>query len=291
MIPEVVRPDLARRPRNAAVIELPARCPVCQSRVERVEGQAVARCTGALRCRVQRHEALRHFAGRRAMDIDGLGDAVIAQLIEQDLVQSPADLYALTSQQLAVLERMGEKSARNLLAAIDGSRSTTLPRFLFALGIPDVGEATATGIARHFGTLAAIAAADAATLEETPDVGPVIAAHVAEFFADAANLKILAQLRERGVHWPEGPPQRAQALPLAGKTIVLTGTLAGLTRDEAKALLEAQGAKVAGSVSARTHYVVAGADAGSKLAKARELSVPVLDEAQLRALLAGTLPP
>jgi DNA ligase (NAD+) len=285
VIPEVVRALPALRPRSASPIVLPARCPVCGSRVERVEGQAVARCTGALRCRAQRHEALRHFAGRRAMNIDGLGDAVIAQLIERDLVQSPADLYLLDTPLLAELDRMGEKSARNLVAAIDASRATTLPRFLFGLGIPEVGEATAAGLARHFGALDAVMAADATALEETPDVGPVIAAHIAEFFADADNRRIVTQLRERGVHWTEGAPARTEALPLAGKTFVLTGTLPTLSRDEAKALLEAQGAKVSGSVSKKTHCVVAGEDAGSKLAKARELGVAVIDEAQLLTLL------
>ena len=288
VIPEVVRALPQFRPAGAATILLPQQCPVCGSRVERVEGQSVARCTGALRCRAQRHEALRHFAGRRAMNIDGLGDAVIAQLIERDLVQNPADLFALDGDTLAGLERMGEKSASNLVAAIDGSRETTLPRFLFALGIPEVGEATAAGLARYFGSLDAVLEADAAQLEETPDVGPVIAAHIAEFFADAGNRRIVAQLRERGVHWPEGPPVRAESLPLSGQIFVLTGTMPTLGRDEAKSLLEARGARVSGSVSRKTHYVVAGEDAGSKLAKARELGIPVIDEPQLRELLGGS---
>jgi len=219
------------------------------------------------------------------MNIDGLGDAVIAQLIERDLVQSPADLYTLDWEALARLDRMGEKSARNLVAAIDGSRATTLPRFLFGLGIPEVGEATAAGLARYFGSLDAVMAADAAQLEETPDVGPVIAAHIAEFFGDADNRRIVALLRDRGVGWTEGAPTRAEALPLSGKTFVLTGTLPTLSRDDAKALLEAKGAKVSGSVSKKTHCVVAGEDAGSKLAKARELGIAVIDEAQLRQLL------
>ncbi len=285
VIPEIVRSLPERRPAEAAVIELPARCPVCDSRVERVEGQAVARCTGALRCRAQRQEALRHFASRRALNIDGLGEALISQLVEQDLVQSPADLYALEVQALAALPRMGEKSARNLHAAIAASGDTTLPRFLFGLGIPDVGEATAAALARQFGNLEALQHATVEALVETPDVGPVIAAKVAEFFADAENLRIVRALRERGVHWAEGPPVLRQVLPLSGKVFVLTGTLPTLGRDEAKAWLEAQGAKVSGSVSKRTHYVVAGEDAGSKLAKARELGVELLDEAALRAML------
>ncbi|MEY4760614.1 MAG: NAD-dependent ligase LigA [Pseudomonadota bacterium] len=289
VIPEVVRVDLERRPVDTTPILLPSNCPVCGSRVERIEGQAVARCTGALRCRAQRHESLRHFAARRAMDIDGLGDAVIAQLIERDLVQSPADLYLLEAASLALLERLGEKSAANLVAAIDASRSTTLPRFLFALGIPDVGEATAAGLARQFGTLDALMSADIATLLETPDVGPVIAANVAEFFADPDNRRIVAELRARGVRWEEGLPRPVAQLPLSGQTWVLTGSLPTLSRDEAKDLLEARGAKVAGSVSKKTSCVLAGEDAGSKLAKARELGVPVIDEAGFRQQLG--LPP
>ena len=285
VIPEVVRVDFERRPDDTLPIILPASCPVCGSRVDRVEGQAVARCTGALRCQAQRHEALRHFAARRAMDIDGLGDAVIAQLIERDLVQSPADLYLLDWEQLAQLERLGEKSARNLVAAIDASRSTTLPRFLFALGIPDVGESTAAALARQFGNLDALLSADATRLEQTPDVGPVIAANVAGFFADADNLRIVAALRARGVQWQEGEPVAAVALPLSGQTWVLTGTLPTLSRDEAKDLLEARGAKVAGSVSKKTNCVLAGEEAGSKLAKAIELGVPVIDEATFRQQL------
>ncbi|MEN9706351.1 MAG: NAD-dependent ligase LigA [Pseudomonadota bacterium] len=285
VIPEVVRVDPERRPADASAICLPVVCPVCGSPVERVEGQAVARCTGALRCRAQRQEALRHFAARRAMDIDGLGDAVIAQLIERDLVQTPADLYRLGWETLAGLERMGEKSARNLVAAIDVSRATTLARFLFALGIPDVGESTAAALARQFGSLDALQAADAATLEDTPDVGPVIAGHVAAFFADLENRRIVSALRAAGVHWSEGSPVRKTDLPLAGQTWVLTGTLPGLTRDEAKALLEERGAKVAGSVSKKTTRVLAGEDAGSKLGKAKELGVPVIDEAAFREQL------
>ncbi len=286
VIPEVVRPLIDRRPADTAHILLPTHCPVCGSRVERVEGQAVARCTGALRCRAQRQEALRHFAARRALNIDGLGEVVIGQVVERDLVQSPADLYGLSWEVLAELPRMGEKSARNLVEAIQGSRATTLPRFLFALGIPEVGEATAAGLARHFGALDAVMDATPEQLEQTPDVGPVIAAHVAEFFADPLNRQIVGQLRAQGVHWTEGKPTRRDLLPLAGKVFVLTGTLPHLSREEAKQLLEAQGAKVSGSVSARTHYVVAGEEAGSKLAKAQQLGIAVLEESGLRALLA-----
>jgi DNA ligase (NAD+) len=219
------------------------------------------------------------------MNIDGLGDAIVAQLVEANLVQSPADLYSLTVAQLAELERMGDKSAANLHAAIQKSKDTTLARFLFALGIPDVGEATAAGLAREFGSLEALQKASHERLEEARDVGPVTATHVADFLADAGNLAIIGQLRKRGVRWEDVAVAEAAPRPLAGKTFVLTGTLPGLTRDEARDLLEARGAKVAGSVSKRTDYVVAGADAGSKLAKAQELDIAILDEKALRKLL------
>ena len=290
VIPEVARVLTDRRPRNARRILLPERCPVCDSLVERVEGEAVARCTGALRCAAQRHEALRHYAGRRAMNIDGLGDERIAQLIEGGMVETPADLYGLTVEQLAELPRMGEKSAANLVAAIDGSRQTTLPRFLFALGIRDVGEATALQLARHFGDLEALEAADESALQQVTDVGPVVAAHVAAFFADAGNRRVITALRKQGVKWPALPARAAARGNLAGRTVVLTGTLAQMTRDEAREKLEALGAKVAGSVSKKTDYVIAGEDAGSKLAKARDLGVRVLDAKGLAALLRGESP-
>jgi DNA ligase (NAD+) len=290
VIPEVARIVPELRPKNARQIRLPERCPVCGSPVEAVEDQAVARCTGALRCRAQRHEALRHFASRRAMNIEGLGDERIAQLIERDQVETPADLYRLDVRTLAELDRMGEKSAGNLHAAIAGSRSTTLPRFLYALGIRDVGEATAAALARQFGSLGALRAAGVEALQATPDVGPVVAEHVAAFFADKGNNKVVDALVKAGVHWPDVPVAAAASLPLSGKTVVLTGTLEGVTRDEAKAQLEALGARVSSSVSQKTHYVIAGADAGSKLAKARELEVTVLDGSGLAQLLAGRLP-
>jgi DNA ligase (NAD+) len=290
VIPEVARIVPELRPRGARRIKLPTRCPVCDSPVEQAEDQAVARCTGALRCRAQRLEALRHFASRRAMNIEGLGDERIAQLIERDLVQSPADLYALDVPTLAELDRMGEKSARNLHDAIAGSRVTTLPRFLFALGIRDVGEATAAALARQFGDLEALRAADVEALQATPDVGPVVAARTAAFFADKGNNRVVDALLRHGITWPAMPAPAAQGQPLAGKTVVLTGTLEDLTRDEAKERLEALGAKVSSSVSQKTSYVIAGADAGSKLAKARELGVTVLDAAGLARLLQGRLP-
>jgi DNA ligase (NAD+) len=285
VIPEVVRALPERRPESAQVVVMPQQCPVCASPVERSEGQAVARCTGALRCRAQRHEAVRHYASRRALNIEGLGDAIIAQLIDADLLHSPADLYQLDSAVLASLPRMGEKSAQNLCAAIAVSKATTLPRFLYALGIAEVGEATAGALARQFGSLDLISTATVAQIEQTPDVGPVVAAHVRQFFDDPLNVQIVARLREAGVHWSEGLAAEGASLPLLGQTYVLTGTLPGLSRDEAKEMLEAAGAKVSGSVSKRTHAVVAGAEAGSKLAKAQELGITVLDEAGLRLLL------
>jgi len=266
-------------------VQLPAHCPVCRSRVLRVEGEAVARCTGAFTCRAQRQEALRHFASRRALDIEGLGDKLVEQLVERDEVRSPADLYALSLSQLAQLERMGEKSAANLLAAIEKSKRTTLPRLLYGLGIREVGEATALALARHFGTLERLMDADQETIQQVPDVGPVVAAHVAAFFASGDHRRVIAALRDRGVSWPDMlvPPRARQAL--AGSTFVITGTLEAMTREQAEEALTARGAKVSGSISKKTSFLVAGSEAGSKLAKARELGVPVLDEPQFLELI------
>jgi DNA ligase (NAD+) len=285
VIPEVVSVVAAKRPPGTVPVPLPQRCPVCGSQVLRVEGEAVARCTGGFTCRAQRQEALRHFASRRALDIEGLGDKVVEQLIERELVRTPADLYGLRLEQLMQLERLGEKSASNLLAAIDRSRRTSLPRLLYGLGIREVGEATALALARHFGTLDALLRASAAEIERVPDVGPVVAAHVAAFFAVADHRSTLAALQERGVSWPAEQAPSAAAQPLAGRTFVITGTLSAMTREEAEEALLARGARVAGSVSRKTSYLVAGSDAGSKLARARELGVTVLDEEQLRSLL------
>ena len=285
VIPEVVSVILERRPPGTVPVQLPPCCPVCQSPVLRVEGEAVARCTGAFTCRAQRQEALRHFASRRALDIEGLGDKLIEQLVEHEQLRSPADIYALTLAQLAQLERMGEKSATNLLAAIEKSKHTTLPRLLLGLGIRDVGEATALALARHFGTLEQLMQADAASIQQVPDVGPIVAAHVAAFFASDDHRKVIKALQAEGVKWPQMTPAPAAADPLAGKTFVLTGTLTALTRDEATQELSARGAKVAGSVSKKTHYLVAGAEAGSKLTRARELGVRVIDEQELLGLL------
>jgi len=285
VIPEVVSVVLDKRPAGTVPVELPACCPVCNSLVLRTEGEAVARCTGGFTCRAQRQESLRHFASRRALDIEGLGDKIIEQLVERDVVRTPTDLYALTASQLAELERMGEKSAANLVAAIDRSRRTTLPRLLYALGIREVGEATALALARHFGTLEGLMEADAAAIQQVPDVGPVVAAHVAAFFASEDHRRVIRALREQGVSWPDMtvPPRAAQAL--AGSTFVITGSLAAMTREQAGEALTARGAKVSASVSKKTSFLVAGSEAGSKLAKARELGVPVLDEQQFLELL------
>jgi DNA ligase (NAD+) len=287
VIPELVSVVLEKRPRAAPPpVQLPDRCQVCGSRVLRVAGEAVARCTGGFTCRAQRQEALRHFASRRALDIEGLGDKVIEQLVERELVRSPADLYGLTVAQLAELERMGERSAANLVTAIEKSKETTLPRLLYALGIREVGEATALALARHFGTLEALMRASAEEIEQVEDVGPVVAAHVATFFASEDHIRVIKELRNKGVKWHEvaRAPSGASA-PLAGRTFVLTGTLSSMTREEAEEALTARGAKVSASVSKKTSWVVAGADAGSKLARARELGVAVLDEQEFRALL------
>jgi DNA ligase (NAD+) len=287
VIPEVVSVVTERRPAGATPVELPAQCPVCGSQVLRVPGEAVARCTGAFSCRAQRQEALRHFASRRALDIEGLGEKLVEQLIERGQVRSPADLYGLTLEQLAPLDRMGEKSARNVLGAIEKSRRTTLPRLLYGLGIRDVGEATALALARHFGTLERLMAADEAAIQQVPDVGPVVAAQVAAFFASGSHRQIIKELRDKGVTWPDlsGNVAAREAQPLAGRTFVITGSLSGMTREQAQEALIARGAKVSASVSKKTSFVVAGSDAGSKLEKARGLGVPVLDEPQFLELI------
>ena len=285
VIPEVVAVVPERRPSDAKVFKMPARCPVCGSRVYREEGEAVARCTGGLVCGAQRKQALLHFASRRALDIEGLGDKIVDQLVDSGLVHAPADLFKLGADTLANLDRMAGKSAANLVAALERARSTTLERFIFALGIRHVGESTARDLARYFGRLDPIMNASEDELVQVPDVGPVVAASIARFFAEAHNREGIGQLRAVGVHWPESDPVRKRAGPLAGKTFVITGTLPTLKRDAAKSMIEAAGGKVSGSVSNKTDYVVAGEDAGSKLAKARELEVSIIDEAQLRKML------
>ena len=264
---------------------MPAHCPVCASAVVREKGEANHRCTGGLFCAAQRKEALLHFAARRAMDIEGLGGKLVDQLVESNLIRTLPDLYRLGLAELLALERMAEKSAQNLLAALQKSRHTTLPRFLFALGIRHVGEATAKDLARYFGSLDAIMDASQEQLLQVSDVGPVVAQSLHTFFAQPHNREVVQQLRACGITWEEGALSERAAQPLAGMTVVITGTLPTLGRDAAKELLEAAGAKVAGSVSKKTHYVVAGAEAGSKLARALALDVPVLDEAGMLALL------
>jgi DNA ligase (NAD+) len=285
VIPEVVKSIPEKRPPNTRAFVLPERCPVCGSEVEIEEGEAIARCSGGLYCPAQHKEAIKHFASRRAMDIDGLGDKLVDQLLENKLVDTVADLFHLNVEELAGLERMGPKSAENLIAALEKSKHTTLPRFLYALGIREVGEVTAQTLATHLRTLEAIMTSDEPALQAIPDVGPTMAAHIAAFFRQPHNREVIRALLAAGVHWEETGAPVPQEQPLAGKVFVLTGTLAGLTRDQAKARLQALGAKVTGSVSKKTDYVVAGADPGSKLTKALELNVNVIDENELMSLL------
>ncbi|WP_293372913.1 NAD-dependent DNA ligase LigA [Nevskia sp.] len=306
VIPEVKEVVLALRPADARIVELPSACPVCGGAIAREEGEAIARCTNGLSCRAQLHGALIHFVSRKAIDIDGLGEKLLALVIDELEVRTPADIYLkLNTENLAALERMGEKSAQNLVNAIAASRNTTFGRFLFALGIPVVGETTARDLAQAFGTLEALLAAaeaDLATehaekkkerfplLQAVPDVGPTVAASIAHFFAEPRNRDVIAQLVRAtdeggaGIHWPA--PKAAAEGVLTGKTFVITGTLPGMSRDEASALIEANGGKCTGSVSAKTDYLLAGEAAGSKLAKAEKLGVPVLDLAALKDLLA-----
>jgi DNA ligase (NAD+) len=283
VIPEVVSVIREQRPHKAKKFMMPKRCPVCGADIERVEGEAVARCTGGLYCEAQRKQAIRHFASRRAMDIDGLGDKLVEQLVDLKLVDDVAGLYALDADTLAGLERMGEKSAANLIAALDKSKHTTLERFLYALGIREVGEATARALAQAFGELDALMGASAQELEAVRDIGPVVAQHIVHFFEQGHNRDVIGRLLEAGISWPA--VQRARRQPLEGNTYVLTGTLSAMTRDQAKQELQALGATVAGSVSAKTTAVIAGEKAGSKLAKAEKLGVPVLSEQDLLALL------
>ena len=288
VIPEVVRVVADLRPPGARQVELPSRCPVCGSHVTRAEGEAVARCTGGLVCSAQRREALRHFASRRAMDVEGLGDRIVEQLVESGRVETPADLYSLTAGELAGLERMGPKSAANLVEALERSKHTTLPRFLFALGIRDVGESTALALASHFGRLEPLQAASLEDIQQVRDVGPVVAAHVRDFFDEERNRKVIEQLRRHGVQWPDAEPARtAGEGPLSGETVVITGTLATMTRDQAREAARAAGATVTDSVSKKTTLLVVGAEAGSKLRKAQDLGVTVIDEDEFRRRLDG----
>ncbi len=285
VIPEVVRALPERRPPGAAVPQMPTECPVCGSAVVREAGEAAHRCTGGLFCPAQRKEALLHFASRSALDIDGLGEKIVDQLVERGLVERVDHLFRLRKDDLVSLDRLGDKSADNLLAALEAAKQTTLARFIYALGIREVGAATARALALHFGQLQNLMEADEARLTEVPDIGPVVANEIATFFAQRHNREVIEGLMAAGVTWEEGEPVVAQAQPLAGETYVLTGTLEQMTRAEASERLQALGAKVSGSVSGKTSAVIAGAEPGSKADKARELGVPVLTEDDLAQLL------
>jgi DNA ligase (NAD+) len=287
VIPEIVGVVPATRPTYVPNFRMPRQCPVCGSDVVREEGEVNHRCSGGLFCAAQRKEALLHYAQRRAVEVDGLGDKLVDQLVEAGLIRTLPDLYRLDLATLSALDRMADKSARNLLEALENSKRTTLPRFLYGLGIRHVGEATAKDLARHFGGLDAIITAGESELLEVPDVGPIVAKSIRTFFQQSHNLEVVHDLRACGVVWEEGAAGKPVALPLAGKTFVITGTLPNLSREEARELLELAGAKVAGSVSKKTSYVVAGSEAGSKLDKARALGVAVIDEVDLKELLNG----
>ena len=290
VIPEIVGSIAERRPAGAPEFTMPSACPVCGSAAFREEGEKVARCSGGLYCPAQRKQALLHFAGRRALDIEGLGDRLVEQLVDAGLVHTPADLFRLDAKTLGELDRMGEKSAANLIASLDQARKTSLARFIFALGIRHVGESTARDLARHFGALDRLLAADEAALLQVNDVGPIVATSILRFLGQPHNREVIDQLRAAGVDWPESEGAAPVAAgPLAGKTLVLTGTLPTLSRDEASAMIVAAGGKVSASVSKKTDFVVAGAEAGSKLDKAAALGVQIIDEQALRQLL-GTEP-
>jgi len=286
VIPEVVKIISDRRPKGTKKVRQPSKCPVCASAVVREKDEAVARCTGGLFCAAQRAESLKHFVSRRALDIDGLGSKLIEQLVEIDRVKTAADLYALSKEELTALDRMAEKSAENLLESIDKSKDTTLSRFLYGLGIREVGEATAASLAAYYGSLGAIMASSEDELQDVPDVGPVVAARIHSFFAEKHNQEVVARLIGSGLRWEEFEPDTASENgPLTGKTFVLTGTLKSMTRDEAKDHIQTLGGKVTGSVSKKTDYVVFGEKAGSKLAKAQKLGIDTIDEAGLRKFL------
>ena len=286
VIPQVVSVVEERRPDTVTDIQMPDACPVCESHVEKVEGEAVARCTGGLVCSAQRKEAIKHFASRKAMDVEGLGDKLIEQMVEAGLIDTLDDLFHLSVEEIAGLERMAEKSAQNVLNALEKSKQTTLARFIYALGIREVGVVTANNLAGYFGFLERIMSATHEQLVAVDDIGDIVAAHIVNFFAEEHNRTVIEQLQKAGIHWEEKEPvSSAEDAPLSGKTAVITGTLSDMTRDDAKAALEALGAKVTGSVSAKTDFLVAGDKAGSKLAKAQKLEVTVYDEAGFKALL------
>lgn len=289
VIPQVVSVIVEKRPADSQEIVFPSQCPVCNSAAVQVPGEAAIRCEGGLICPAQRKEAIRHFASRKAMDIDGLGEKIIDQLVERDLIRNVADLFSLSQQDIAGLDRMGEKSALNLINALESAKSTSLPRFIYSLGIREVGEATARNLADHFGSLEKLMGAQSEELESITDIGPVVAHFILDFFAEEGNCNVVASLQAAGVNWPEfkaaDASDSAVELPLAGQTCVLTGTLESMTRDQAGDRLRQLGAKVSGSVSAKTDFIVAGPGAGSKLSKAESLGVKVLNEEQMLALL------
>lgn len=290
VIPQIVAIVPEQRPHDVKDILMPSTCPVCGSHIERVEGEAVARCTGGLVCSAQRKEAIKHFASRKALDIEGLGDKLIDQMVEASLIDSLDDVFHLTLEDIAGLERMAEKSAQNVLNALEKSKATTLGRFIYSLGIREVGTVTAQNLASHFGFLERIMNASVDALLDVPDVGNIVAQHVVNFFAEEHNRTVIEQLQKSGVHWAEKEPVTTiDDAPLVGKTAVITGTLSDMSRDEAKVALEALGVKVTGSVSAKTDFLVAGEKAGSKLSKAQTLGVRVFDEDGFKALLENPL--
>lgn len=284
VIPEVVKPVIDKRPENAELIVAPSVCPVCQSDVEQTDGAAALRCSGGLYCRAQRKEAIKHFASRKALDIEGLGDKLVEQLVDEGLIQTIADLFSLTLDQLSRLDRMAEKSARNLLDALEKARSTTLNRFIFSLGIREVGEASALNLAQHFGDISKVMQADEQALLAVPDIGPVAVKNLQHFFNEAHNKEVIESLLAAGIHWPQVEVASNDSA-VFGKTFVVTGTLSSMSRDQAKQKLQSLGAKVAGSVSKKTDFLVAGEAAGSKLEKAQSLGVNILDEQAFLVLI------
>ncbi len=286
VIPEVVKVVPGKRPKKTRIVKAPGKCPVCGSAVVRAEDEAVTRCTGGLFCAAQRAESLKHFVSRRALDVDGLGSKLIEQLVAIDRIKTPADLFGLEKEELVEMERMGEKSAEKLLVSIEKSKNTTLSRFLYALGIREVGEATASSLAVHYGKLKGIMQADEEALQEVDDVGPVVASRIQTFFAEKHNQDVIQRLIDSGLHWIETEPTQKPADGLlSGKTFVLTGSLSTMTRDEAKDKIQAAGGKVTGSVSRKTDFVVYGDNAGSKLTKAQNLNITTLNEVELEKLL------
>ncbi|WP_286261662.1 NAD-dependent DNA ligase LigA [Thalassotalea atypica] len=284
VIPQIVSVVLDRRPESAKMIEFPKECPVCQSEVVRNEGEAVLRCTGGLFCGAQRKEAIKHFASRKAFDIDGLGDKLVEQMVDENLIQTPTDLFSLTEIQISTLDRMGKKSALNLLESLMKAKQTTLARFIYSLGIREVGEATASNLANYYLTLETILSANIESLQKVPDVGEIVAKNIVQFFSVQHNVEVIQGLVASGIHWPDIAVKSEDEQPLLDQIFVLTGTLSQMGRSDAKAKLQSLGAKVSGSVSAKTHYLVAGEKAGSKLTKAQDLGVEVLTEDDLVAL-------